>query len=105
MKSALEWRCQTKYNVKYIDTDINDLSSLELGSFDAVIALNSLYYLDEKDIERTIRHVADLSDLFLIQCNTRDHKKDLGRRSTPSYMKRALERNGFPMDIRAIICR
>lgn len=95
VKEALEWRRGVACNVRYVDADVATLPSLELGRFDAVMALNSLYYLSEADIERVMRHVSTISDVFLIQCNTGDHPT-LGRRPHPAYMAEALRRNGFP---------
>lgn len=94
VKQALEWRCGTTYNISYIEADLADLPSLKLGWFDVVIALNCLYYLDEVDIAKVIRHVAGIADVFLIQCNTADHAY-LGERPTPGYMEKALRDNGF----------
>ena len=93
---VLEKRCDQKYNVKFIDMDLRDVPSADLGNFDAVIALNCLYYVEEENIEKIIRHVSSVSDRFLIQCNTVD-QKHLGERPTPAYMKRALAENGFPV--------
>ncbi len=96
VKAALEWRCRTTYNVSYHNIDVKDLPRRELGRFDAVMALNSLYYLTETDIEAVMRHVSSIADTFLIQCNTHDHPT-LGRRTSPAYMCDALTRNGFPL--------
>jgi len=95
VKTAFEWRWQTRCNARYIDMDMAEIPSLDLGRFDAVMALNCLYYLSEDDIARVIRHVATISDVFLIQCNTGDHPS-LGRVPTPAFMAAALKANGFP---------
>lgn len=94
VKAALEWRCETTYRVRYIESNMADLASLDLGTFDIITALNSLYYLDEDDIARVIRQGAAMAPTFLIQCNTRD-QNHLGRRPTPAFMKRMLAENGF----------
>jgi len=100
VKEVVEWRCAAHYNVRYVDADIRTLSALDLGRFDVVLALCSVYYLDDEEIERLIRHVATISDLFLIQGNTvrGDHRNNPGvkRRAHPRFLKRALARNGFP---------
>jgi SAM-dependent methyltransferase len=95
VREALEWRCQAKYNVRYIECDARNLPSLDVGRFDAVLALNSLYYLDEPSIARVIRHASMIADSMLIQCNTHDHPK-LGPRPHPAFMERMLRENGFP---------
>jgi 2-polyprenyl-3-methyl-5-hydroxy-6-metoxy-1,4-benzoquinol methylase len=96
VKAVFESRWKTTCNVRYIDSDIAAVPSMDLGRFDAVMALNCLYYLSEEDIARVIRHVSTISDVFLIQCNTRDHPA-LGRRPTPRFMAAALQANGFPV--------
>jgi SAM-dependent methyltransferase len=95
VRSALEWRCQTKYNARYVELDARELPSTDFGRFDAVLALNSLYYLEEAAIARIMRHVSTISDTFLIQCNTKDHPY-LGERPHPAFMERMLRQNGFP---------
>ncbi len=94
VRAAFEWRCRAKYNVRYIEANIRDVPSLDLGRFDVVTALNCLYYLAEPDIARVARHVSTIADVFLVQCNTRDQKQ-LGRLPTPAYMRRVLNANGF----------
>lgn len=95
MKAALEWRWKTRYNVRYIDLPLTQLPRLDLGRFDAAIALNSLYYLEEEEIASLVRHLSSITDLLLIQCNTLDHRR-LGRRPTPRFMRQMLAENGFP---------
>ena len=96
VKAALEWRCRTSYNVSFRNVNVRDLPGQDLGRFDIVLALNSLYYLEETDIERVMRHVASIADVFLVQCNTQDHPM-LGRRTSPGFMQGALRRGGFPV--------
>ena len=84
LKSVLEWRCRTKYNVRYLECNMNDLPNLDLGEFDAVIALNCLYYIEEEKIGTLTRHISTITDRFVVQCNTRDQKA-LGRRPYPAF--------------------
>ena len=93
VKRALEWRCRTTYNVSYEEADLRDLPTTNLGTFDVVLALNCLYYLEEPQIEAVMKHVSTISPVFLVQCNTRDHA--LGRRTSPAFMADAMRRNGF----------
>lgn len=95
VKAALEWRCATRYNTRYLDMEFGDLTEHDFGRFDAAIALNSLYYLEEAEIERVVRHLATITDHLVVQCNTRDHRV-FGARRTPRFMAAALARNGFP---------
>lgn len=94
VKSAFEYRGNTKFNTTYHDHHMGDLPQMGLGKFDIVIALNCLYYLEEAEIESVMRHVSEIADIFLIQCNTRDQDY-LGRRPHPDYMQNALKENGF----------
>ncbi len=94
VKEALEWRCRTSYNVRYLDMNLADLPNVELGRFDVVTALNSFYYLDEGNMARVTRHLSGLTSYFTVQCNTRDHGR-LGVRPTPSFVRRLLLKNGF----------
>lgn len=94
VKKAIEWRCNQSFNITYLEQNMSSIPELDLGKFDVVIALNSLYYLEENDIARVMKHIAKISDTFLIQCNTLD-QKHLGGRSNPGYMKKMLLKNGF----------
>ncbi len=96
VKAVLEWRCNTTYNVRYVECDLGQLPELDLGRFDMVLALNCLYYLPEETIARVARHIASISDTVLVQCNTNDHRVALGTRATPAYMRRVFSENGFP---------
>lgn len=96
LKSALEWRCRTKYNVRYVECDMVALPEVDLGRFDAVIALNCIYYIQEDQIRRLTHHVASITDHFVVQCNTRDHK-GLGRRRHPGFIRSILLESGFPV--------
>jgi 2-polyprenyl-3-methyl-5-hydroxy-6-metoxy-1,4-benzoquinol methylase len=95
VKGALEWRCRTSYNVRFIECDMRRLPDLDLGKFDICIALNCIYYIEKEEIRKLPRHIASVSDLFLVQCNTRDHSH-LGRRTGPRFIQEALQANGFP---------
>lgn len=94
VKKVLEWRCDTRYNIRYMDCNMAEIVNLDLGKFDAVIALNCLYYLDENDISMVTRHISKIAPTFLIQCNTKDQKQ-LGQRPHPNFMQKMLSQNGF----------
>src|SRR5262245_36826591 len=61
VKSALEWRCRTTYNVRYHECDMRALPELDLGRFDIVIALNCIYYIEEAEIQHLIHHIAGIA--------------------------------------------
>lgn len=98
VKEALEWRCQTTYNINYIDSDISKVTALNLGRFDVVIALCSLYYLKDKQIIELLKYIYSSSEYVLIQCNTRnkDHSLEVQRKSHHAYIGRILKEVGFP---------
>jgi SAM-dependent methyltransferase len=95
VQGALEWRCCTSYNVRYQECDMRRLPQLDLGRFDVVLALNCIYYIEEDQIRRLVRHLSMITDRLLVQCNTRDHPK-LGRRPSPAFNAQVLRENGFP---------
>jgi 2-polyprenyl-3-methyl-5-hydroxy-6-metoxy-1,4-benzoquinol methylase len=98
VKGALEWRCRTVYPVSYVECDLAALPEVDLGKFDAVTALNCLYYLEEAQIVRLVRHLATITPHVVIQCNTRDQKA-LGRRAFPAFFAQVLQENGFGVRI------
>jgi len=108
LKSAMEWSDNRKYDFRYIQSSMVELKSMDLGHFDLVMALCSLYYLDDDEISGLIRHVSTTTDCFIVQCNS---KYDIGRdfshtyeKASVEFMKRALEENGFP-DVRLVAPR
>jgi len=65
-----------------------------------VMALRSIYYLDDEIIARVLRHLARFSDTFVWQCNV---KGDINRaeestfqKASVEYAESALRENGFP---------
>ena len=96
LKAALQWRCRTTYNTHYLECDMVDLPTLDLGRFDIVLALNCIYYVDPDQIRRLTRHIAAITDCFLIQSNTGDHKA-LRKRTDPRFLRQTLLESGFPL--------
>jgi len=101
IKKAFEWCDDRTYNLAYTHANIADLPKLNLGAFDIVMALCSLYYLDDSAIIRVVQHVCDITQCFVVQCNT---ERDIGRASSDTYRKASLEYtvallsdNGFPV--------
>lgn len=66
------------------------LQYMDLGKFDMVIALCSLYYLDDEDMDRVVEYVSSITNIFMVQCNTR---RDIGRDDDHSYEKASVEYN------------
>ena len=100
LKSSFEWMDNKKYNFKYIQESMADLTSMELGKFEVAIALCSIYYLDDESIAKVTRHISTVSEYFVIQCNT---SRDIGRedmhvyeKASVEYLTNVLKQNGFP---------
>lgn len=94
VKSVAEWRCQTRYRIQYLECDMRELPNQDLGRFDAVLALNCIYYVDEAQIRRLCQHISTITNRFVVQCNTRDHRT-LGRRPQPEFIETCLRDSGF----------
>lgn len=89
-KEAFEWADNVSYNFKYIKEDMAKLPSLNLGKFDMVIALCSLYYIDDEDMVKVVEHVSSITNIFIVQCNNR---RGIGRDDDHSYEKASVEYN------------
>lgn len=98
VKEAMEWRCNTKYPITYIDSDLSSIPELDLGNFDLVTALCCIYYLDDKDLTRLLSYFYKTVDVLLIQCNTNknDQIYEVHRRAIPSYIGKILTDVGYP---------
>ena len=88
LKEAFEWADNRSYSIDFVEADMADLPSINLGKFDIAIALCSLYYLDDEDMVRVTRHASAIADTFVVQCNIRT---DIGRPDLHSYEKASVE--------------
>ena len=99
LKTVAEWSDCKKYNFSYIQSSMAKIISMDLGNFDLVLSLCSIYYLNDQEICELIRHISTITDSFIVQCNEEyetgrnDH---LYEKSSVEYLKKALEANGFP---------
>lgn len=100
LKAAFEWVDGKSYDFAYLNANIADLPSMDLGRFDFVMALCAIYYLDDSAIAHVVRHVSTITDCLVLQCNT---ASDIGRASEETYRKasvdyavRVLSENAFP---------
>ena len=78
-----------------------ELPSLSLGKFDMVLSLCSLYYLDDQEMYNLTKYISEISEIFIVQCNT---NKNIDRDNPHTYEKasveflnNALKNNGFPI--------
>ena len=69
VRAAFEWADNRTYNFRILHANMADVVSMDLGRFDMVIALCSIYYLEDDDISRVIRHVSGITDCFVWQCD------------------------------------
>lgn len=70
VKAGFEWIDNANYNFKYIHANMKEIPTMNLGKFDMVLALCSLYYLGEEEIHEVAQYISTITDLFVLQCNT-----------------------------------
>jgi tRNA A-37 threonylcarbamoyl transferase component Bud32 len=99
-KEVFEWTDNRTYDFRYVQTDMGAVPEANLGRFDFVMALCSIYYLDDAAIASLIRYLSTVTDTLLLMCNT---EKDIARTDPHEYIKAsvpytvsALSKNGFP---------
>lgn len=98
-KEAIEWRCETTYNVKYIDAHMSTIPELNLGKFDLVIALCCIYYLPDEEIHKLLSFFFESGcPRVLLQANTnrQDQSAEVHRRALSRYLSEALQKAGYP---------
>jgi serine/threonine protein kinase len=99
VQEIFEWIDNKKYDFKYIQADMKDIINKNIGNFDMAMAMCSIYYLKEADIESVIRHISTISDIFVLQANTDRHiqRQNLAtfNKASLEYLTRKLKTNGF----------
>jgi hypothetical protein len=88
IKTAFEWADNKKYNFKYYHANMKDFPNMDLGKFDMVVALCSIYYLDDESINRLSEYISTISNVFVLQCN---HSKNIERADPQTYVKATVE--------------
>jgi SAM-dependent methyltransferase len=95
-----EWADGRSYALTYVHEDVAALPRIDLGRFDLVTALCSIYYLSDEDIPHLVRHISTITDMLVLQCNTDRsvHRSDQHTfaKASVAYAVAALEQNGFP---------
>jgi SAM-dependent methyltransferase len=101
LKDAFEWHDNKQYNFKYVRANMRDIIGIDLGRFDIVMALCSIYYLNDYEISRVIKHISTISNVLVLQCNL---ARDIERADEYTYKKASVEytvgllrNNGFPV--------
>jgi len=99
LKEGFEWADNSRYNLTYIQSDMRELNTLSFGTFDLVLALCSIYYLDDLSMARLVKHISTLTDVLVLQCNlTRDIDRQdpyVYEKAGLDYNLRLLKENGF----------
>lgn len=88
VKAACEWAANTVYNFRYIQADMKQILTMDLGKFDIVMALCSIYYLDDESISYLIKYINTITNVFILQCNI---DSNLIRQDTYTYKKASVE--------------
>jgi SAM-dependent methyltransferase len=95
-----EWNDNTSYNLRWVQANMAAAPTFELGTFDFVTALCSIYYLEDEDIASVIRYVSSITDTFVLQCNLdrRIARSNPGtfEKASLNYAQKVLAANGFP---------
>ena len=100
IKMGFEWIDNRRYNLKIIHANMKDIVEMDQGRFDLVLALCSLYYLDDNSITNLVQYISTITDVFIVQCNIQMNIK----RSDPHTYEKAsidynlqlIKNNGFP---------
>jgi SAM-dependent methyltransferase len=99
LREAFQWHDNRSYRLRYVQACMSSVMDMDLGRFDIVMALCSIYYLHADDMHRLISHLSGLTDTLVLQCNT---ERNIGRMCEETYTKATLEynidalkRNGF----------
>jgi putative peptidoglycan lipid II flippase len=100
VQELFEWADNRSYDLTYVRESMKRLPHLDLGTFDIVTALCSIYYLDDDEIAMVVNHVGTIADTLVLQCNT---DRNVERSDPHTYEKASvqyalgvLQRNGFP---------
>lgn len=98
VKAIFEWIDMRPYNFTIIKDDMRSLIHKEFGQFDIVTAFCSLYYLDESDISKLIKHCSLISSLMICQANVHVRPQSVEKKikASVTFLKSKLEENGFP---------
>ncbi len=100
LKRVYEWADNSPYDLTYVQGSHGALDELQLGRFDMISAFCTLYYLGEAEMAQTVRTIASMTDLLVLQCNT---DRAIHRARDETFRKASLEftltlarENGFP---------
>ena len=97
VKEACEWADNQIYNFKIVKARMEYIPSMDIGTFDFVMALCSLYYMEKADMKKIIDYLATITDTVVLQCNVNpaDHSGELYQRASVEYNTQLLKEGGF----------
>jgi len=96
---GFEWMDKRTYNLQFLSKNMNEIPSMDLGRFDMVMALCSLYYLSDEEMAKVTEHVGTITDTFVLECNTGNLERSethLYRKASVEYAVDLLKGHGFP---------
>ena len=100
LKRVFEWADNTKYRFSYVHGSHAELDRMDLGKFDLVTALCTLYYLSAEQMAETVSYLREITETLVLQCNTDRH---IARRDSETFIKASLpftvelvRKHGFP---------
>jgi 2-polyprenyl-3-methyl-5-hydroxy-6-metoxy-1,4-benzoquinol methylase len=102
VRRIFEWRDMREYALSLRQGDMRDVLTQDLGEFDLVTALCSLYYLPAADMAAVVRHASTIAPGMILQGNVETPPADAfdaitgELRSGAPFLKSLLEQNGFP---------
>lgn len=100
IKKVFEWLDNKAYDFECIHSDMKKVINKNLGKFDLVMALCSIYYLDGDDIAELIQYISTISDTCVLQANIDRtiprENPDTFKKAATNYLHNALKENGFP---------
>lgn len=101
VKAGFEWADNRQYNFRYVHANMQELPAMNLGKFDMVLALCSIYYLDDEAIVNLVQYISTITDILVLQCNI---ETEIGRSNPRTYEKSSIayalkifNNNGFPI--------
>jgi serine/threonine protein kinase len=99
LKRLFEWADNTEYDLLWVHDNMSNVPVLELGRFDLVTALCSIYYLEDDQIAKLMRFLSGITETMVLECNTdRQIERALAQtyeKASVDYAVNVLERNGF----------
>ena len=100
LKRLFEWADNVDYDLTCVHDDMDNVPFLDLGRFDLVTGLCSIYYLEDGNIAKLVRFISGITSIFILECNTdrRIERADpqTFEKASVGYTVTTLRDNGFP---------